>query len=990
MKSKIILSIGLLASNRKDTIQKSIASLNSLREKVPCELIVTDTGCDADLRTFLQENADKVNDFVWCDNFAAARNSNLALANGEWYLYLDDDEWFENTAEIEEFFTSGEYLKYDGANYIQRNYKRYDGSVYNDCWVSRMIRLSNDVRFTGKIHEYLIPESTNCKLLHAYVHHYGYIYQSEEALRRHFTRNTTLLKQMIEEEPEVFRWRTHLAKEYAGVKDWEALEALGLDGIALADRVSGTESDIMRGTFYMCRIQSAYELEQYEKGNAICETALQDTHNTKMCMASVMWWQAKINMQIFEFSTALNCIKGYLELETELKGDVANLAIQMTAPMVCLCLDEDYHREALAIKQEAEGQERKLLEVEQIKKGAKNRKPLLSITLLVSNRKDTTQKCLDSLTSLRKEIPCELIVTDTGCDAALRGLVDRYADSVNEFTWCNDFSAARNQGLSLSRGEWYMFLDDDEWFIDTKEIVDFFKKGYYKQFDHAYYIQRNFSDWEGNSYSDSYVLRILKRTEDMHFEGKIHEYLLPEKKKGLALKTAVCHYGYIYKTDEDARKHYERNRYLLEDMVKAEPYTLRWRTHLAKEYIFGKNYEELYALGIDGIRVLDKPELIKETSNHDIQLGTFYAAQLVALMAWEKYDQAQEVCQKALADSRNTQLCRAYMYYQYAELCFGAGKYEESIGHLQKYLEIYGKLTQNEASLIAQRTAAIIGTAFEPKLLRRVHYLLVIAAVKTGKDQIAERYLPELDLAEGRLDECTAALIQALIKKEDGAGTTTVSPELIGKIIARIHPNDEQWTYFCRQIDQRGNGSNTFKVALNESGFYPEMEAYIKWTKAECALTQEQLPRNFEEAWKRFLNYYEACAQYMGARKGKHYMDDNIEVLTTDCIAALLIREAAQYNGKNTQKFCEALGQCASIYAPFAAPVRHLLHLKEHENASSEMENLKQKILEDVNEKIKMHQYPDAIGILNQLKQTMPGDLQIASLSLEARLLLIG
>lgn len=272
----------------------------------------------------------------------------------------------------------------------------------------------------------------------------------------------------------------------------------------------------------------------------------------------------------------------------------------------------------------------------------------------------------------------------------------------------------------------------------------------------------------------------------------------------------------------------------------------------------------------------------------------------------------------------------------------------------------------------------------------------MIAAVKTGRNQIAERYLPELDLAEGRLDDGAAALIQALVKKEDGVGAAAASPELTEKIIAQIHPNDEQWTYFCRQIDQSGSGnmpyisSNTLKVALDASGFYPEAEACIKWTKAEYALTQEQLPRDFEEAWQRFLTYYEACTQYMGARKSEHYMDENIATLTTDCIAALLIREAAQYKGKNTQKFCEALGQCASIYAPFAAPVRHLLHLKEHENASPEMEKLKQKILEDVNEKIKMHQYPDAIGILDQLKQTMPNDLQIASLSLEARLQLIG
>ena len=42
--------------------------------------------------------------------------------------------------------------------------------------------------------------------------------------------------------------------------------------------------------------------------------------------------------------------------------------------------------------------------------------PLLSISLLTANRPDTIIKCLDSLTSLRQNVPSELIIVDTGCD----------------------------------------------------------------------------------------------------------------------------------------------------------------------------------------------------------------------------------------------------------------------------------------------------------------------------------------------------------------------------------------------------------------------------------------------------------------------------------------------------------------------------------------------------------------------------------------------
>ena len=51
----------------------------------------------------------------------------------------------------------------------------------------------------------------------------------------------------------------------------------------------------------------------------------------------------------------------------------------------------------------------------------KNRKkPVISISLLASNRKETTRKCLDSLQPIMEQIPSELIIVDTGCDEEQR------------------------------------------------------------------------------------------------------------------------------------------------------------------------------------------------------------------------------------------------------------------------------------------------------------------------------------------------------------------------------------------------------------------------------------------------------------------------------------------------------------------------------------------------------------------------------------------
>ena len=106
---------------------------------------------------------------------------------------------------------------------------------------------------------------------------------------------------------------------------------------------------------------------------------------------------------------------------------------------------------------------------------------LLSISILMSGRKETRQ-CLESLIPIMDAIPCELILVDTGCDDETREILKEYTDNIITFEWCNDFAKARNVGLQRAKGKWFMFLDDDEWFVDTSEIIEFFKTGEYKNY----------------------------------------------------------------------------------------------------------------------------------------------------------------------------------------------------------------------------------------------------------------------------------------------------------------------------------------------------------------------------------------------------------------------------------------------------------------------------------------------------------------------------
>ena len=71
----------------------------------------------------------------------------------------------------------------------------------------------------------------------------------------------------------------------------------------------------------------------------------------------------------------------------------------------------------------------------------------LTISLLVSDRMETLGRCLASLKPLLRELDSELIVVYTGKDPDTLALAKRYTSHIIPFTWCNDFSKARNAGL---------------------------------------------------------------------------------------------------------------------------------------------------------------------------------------------------------------------------------------------------------------------------------------------------------------------------------------------------------------------------------------------------------------------------------------------------------------------------------------------------------------------------------------------------------------
>ena len=248
---KPILTISMLVSGREKTTEKSLISLQPLREVLGAELILTDTGCTSEYLEKIQGYADKVLRFTWCNDFAKARNVGLEAAKGEWFMFIDDDEWFEDVTAIIEFFQSGEYQEYHQAVYIVRNYSNFQGTAYSDDWVSRLIHIEEDTHFEGSVHECLMPTSGKCKRLDAYVHHYGYVFATEEERQVHLQRNVSILEDLLEKEPMNLKWPLQLLKEYHGVSDYPRVKKISLDALELLESVDDFFMNMCRGSFYL-------------------------------------------------------------------------------------------------------------------------------------------------------------------------------------------------------------------------------------------------------------------------------------------------------------------------------------------------------------------------------------------------------------------------------------------------------------------------------------------------------------------------------------------------------------------------------------------------------------------------------------------------------------------------------------------------------------------------------------------------------------------
>lgn len=203
--NKPLLSIGMIFKNEMRCLERCMKSLEPLREAIPCELIMVDTGSDDGSREIAERYADILVEFPWINDFAAARNAAMGRASGKWYLSIDADEWFdEDISGLVKFLRTDK--DHQAALLTVRNYTVESLEEYSENPLVRLLRMSTGLRYRGAIHEaWSVGNLKQMVLRNVLLHHDGYVELYGARGEKKRERNRTIMRAELEKDPENLR-----------------------------------------------------------------------------------------------------------------------------------------------------------------------------------------------------------------------------------------------------------------------------------------------------------------------------------------------------------------------------------------------------------------------------------------------------------------------------------------------------------------------------------------------------------------------------------------------------------------------------------------------------------------------------------------------------------------------------------------------------------------------------------------------------------------
>lgn len=148
----------------------------------------------------------------------------------------------------------------------------------------------------------------------------------------------------------------------------------------------------------------------------------------------------------------------------------------------------------------------------------------ISVCMIAKNEERNIENCLKALSSFDWEI----IVVDTGSSDRTKAIASRYADKVLDYTWTNDFAAARNYSIAQASHDFILVIDCDE--ILTEIDLNAMSALMEAHPRHIGLLSRQ-NHYELNG-TDSVYVDLVERLfsrKYYHYSGIIHEQVVPKE-----------------------------------------------------------------------------------------------------------------------------------------------------------------------------------------------------------------------------------------------------------------------------------------------------------------------------------------------------------------------------------------------------------------------------------------------------------------------------
>ncbi|WP_203245860.1 tetratricopeptide repeat-containing glycosyltransferase family 2 protein [Sporosarcina beigongshangi] len=168
----ITISLCMIVKNEEEVIGRCLESVSGLVD----EIIIVDTGSSDRTKEIVKKYTNRIVDFQWVDDFAAARNFSFQQATQDYILWLDADDIF--TEEDRKKFILLKQSLSPATDAVSLNYHlSFDevGNVTSRLRRYRLVKRENHFQWIGAVHEFLSVSGnlmdgdaavTHCPLTH--------------------------------------------------------------------------------------------------------------------------------------------------------------------------------------------------------------------------------------------------------------------------------------------------------------------------------------------------------------------------------------------------------------------------------------------------------------------------------------------------------------------------------------------------------------------------------------------------------------------------------------------------------------------------------------------------------------------------------------------------------------------------------------------------------------------------------------------------------